>query len=217
MIPFSESDIPIDVLEEIVTFGEGYKTEFQDTLPSIFEIAISLCAFTNTHGGKLFIGIDNSGIPVGVKDRNSELLKLEEALLLITPEPEISVQIVNYKKNELIYIEIKEGKSKPFYVRGYETKQAYIRSEDRNIPASKKTFKAFLRSGALSLRSKKFRKEDEKIVVELFDSQSQMGLTQIRELLHYSERRIRRIINSLIKCGLVVPSYSEKGVYYRTK
>ena len=117
MLHFSRDTIPLDVLEEIVTLGEGYKTEFKATLPSPPSIAKSLCAFLNTKGGNIFIGINDSSIPVGVIDKDFELKRLEKALPMILPGPDVSVKIVTFKTNEIIFIEVKEGKNKPYYVK----------------------------------------------------------------------------------------------------
>ena len=70
MIRLQRETIPKDIIEEIVTLGEGYKTEFKATLPSPSSTAKSLCAFSNTKGGNLFIGINDSGIPVGVINKS---------------------------------------------------------------------------------------------------------------------------------------------------
>lgn len=51
MIHALKGNIPVDILEEIITLGEGYKTEFKVTLPVPQVFAKSVCAFTNARGG----------------------------------------------------------------------------------------------------------------------------------------------------------------------
>ncbi len=217
MIQPQKGSIPIDILEEIIALGEGYKTEFKETLPSPKAVAKSLCAFTNTKGGSLFVGINDSGKPTGVLDINSELSKLEEALPLLIPEPEIIVQNFSFKRKEIIFIEVKEGDNKPYYVRDDHGTHAYIRAADINLPATKKILKTFIDSHTLSRRHKRALKKDEKIVFDLFERNKRLHITEIREMLNYSERKNRRILIALTKRGLVVPSYNEKNIYYRTK
>ena len=138
MIRMSRENIPVDVLEEIVALGEGYKTEFKATLPSAESIAKSICAFANTKGGNLFIGINDSSIPVGVIDKEFELKRLEKALMLIIPTPVFSVKVVNFKNSEIILVEVMEGKNKPYFVKNDQTTTAYVRTGDVNLPATKK-------------------------------------------------------------------------------
>lgn len=217
MIRLSKDTIPLDVLEEIVALGEGYKTEFKATLPSPAAIAKSLCAFANTKGGNIFIGINDSSIPVGVIDKDFELTRLEKAFPLLFPSPDLSVKIVNFKNNEIIFIEVKEGKNKPYYVKNCEKTQAYIRAGDVNLPATKKILRTFINRQSSYYYGGKSLKMDEKIVYNLFEKEKRLSISKIRESLNYSERRLKKILLNLTKHGLVIPSKNEKNVYYKTK
>jgi predicted HTH transcriptional regulator len=217
MIRLSKEIIPTDVLEEIVTLGEGYKTEFKATLPSPASVAKSLCAFANTKGGNLFIGINNSSIPVGVIDKEFELRRLEKAFLLVIPCPDYSVKIINFKNNEIILIEVKEGKNKPYFVKNGQKTMAYIRAGDVNLPATRKTLRAFIHNQKPRFYGEKTLKKDEKIVYNLFDKEKKLSVEKIRESLNYSPRRLKKILLNLTKYGLIVPSKNEKTVFYKTK
>lgn len=216
MIKLIRETILKDVLEEIVTLGEGYKTEFKATLPSPPSIAKSLCAFSNTKGGNLFIGINDSGIPIGVSNKKIELTKLEEALPLIIPNPDLSVKTVTYKDIDIILIEVKEGKNKPYYMQNETKTKAYIRAGDVNLPATKKILRTFINGHSLHPGGKKGLKKDNKIVFNLFKQNKRLSLSQIRETLNYSERRLGKILKNLSKHGLIIPSQNERNVYYLT-
>lgn len=216
MIKLIRETILNDVLEEIVTLGEGYKTEFKATLPSPPSIAKSLCAFSNTKGGNLFIGINDSGIPIGVSNKKIELTKLEEALPLIIPNPDLSVKTVTYKDIDIILIEVKEGKNKPYYMQNETKTKAYIRAGDVNLPATKKILRTFINGNSLHPGGKKGLKKDNKIVFNLFKQNKRLSLSQIRETLNYSERRLGKILKNLSKHGLIIPSQNERNVYYLT-
>lgn len=216
MIKLIRETILKDVLEEIVTLGEGYKTEFKATLPSPPSIAKSLCAFSNTKGGNLFIGINDSGIPIGVSNKKIELTKLEEALPLIIPNPDLSVKTVTYKDIDIILIEVKEGKNKPYYMQNETKTKAYIRAGDVNLPATKKILRTFINGNSLHPGGKKGLKKDNKIVFNLFKQNKRLSLSQIRETLNYSERRLGKILKNLSKHGLIIPSQNERNVYYLT-
>jgi predicted HTH transcriptional regulator len=215
MIEASKGDIPIDILEEIIALGEGYKTEFKETLPPAQSLAKSLCAFSNAKGGNLFIGINDYGSTIGVNDIASELAKFEQAIPLIIPRPNIKVQTFFFKKKEILYVEIKEGTNKPYRVKEGKISQAYVRAADVNLPASKKALRTFINGS--SGRRNKFPKRDEKIIYDLFEQNKKLSIYQIREALNYSDRRIKKIIVALMKQGIILPSYNEKNVYYRTE
>ncbi|KPJ89807.1 MAG: hypothetical protein AMS17_00325 [Spirochaetes bacterium DG_61] len=217
MIKISRENIPVDVLEEIVALGEGYKAEFKSTLPSVPSIAKSICAFTNTKGGNLFIGINDASIPVGVIDKEFELKRLEKALELIIPNPEVSVKVVNFKNSEIILIEVIEGKNKPYFVKNDQTTTAFVRTGDVNLPATKKILRAFIHNQSTRFYGERHLKKDEKIVYNLFEQEKKLSLDRIRESLNYSERKLKKILLNLTKYGLVVPSKNGGSVYYKTK
>jgi predicted HTH transcriptional regulator len=217
MVRLSREIIPLDILEEIVTLGEGFKTEFKATLPVPIAVAKSLCAFANTKGGNLFVGIDDKSVPIGIIDKDEELDKLEESLPLVLPHPDILVKTVFFKNNEIIFIEVKEGKNKPYYVKIDQKTNAYIRVGDVNLPASKKILRTFLNGQNASCKAVKALRKDDRIVFNFFEQNKRLNIEEIREKLNYSEKRLRKILFTLSKLGLVVPSHNEKNVYYKTK
>lgn len=141
MLHVEHSIIPIDILEEMIALGEGYKTEFRDSVPSLLDIARTFCAFANTKGGNLFIGICNSGETVRIRDKYGIVSKVEESISLLSPRPTFVVQSVDFNLNEIIMITVHEGDRKPYYVQESEGKLAYIRTGAVNTPATKKELK----------------------------------------------------------------------------
>jgi predicted HTH transcriptional regulator len=217
MMRMSRENIPLDVLEEIVTLGEGYKSEFKSTLPSPVSVAKSLCAFTNTKGGNFFIGINSSSIPVGVIDKDFELKRLEKALQLIIPDPDFSVKVVNFKNNEIILVEVREGRNKPYFVKTEQSTTAFVRVGDLNVPATRKTLRSFIHNQSTRFYGERSLKKDEKIVYNLFEKEKRLSAEHIRDSLNYSERRLRKILLNLSKYRLIVPSENGNAVYYKAK
>jgi predicted HTH transcriptional regulator len=214
MIHLKREIIPVDMLEEIATLGEGYKTEFKATLPAPLGVAKSICAFSNTKGGNLFVGINDASVPVGVINKDYELNKLEKAFPLLLPNPDVSVKILNFRNTEIILVEVKEGSDKPYYVKNGGTTQAYVRTGAVNLPANKRAMKKFV--GGRGEKGGHLKK-DQKIVYNLFQQKNQLKISQIRETLNYSERRVARILEALVRRGLLISSSNEKNVYYRTR
>jgi predicted HTH transcriptional regulator len=217
MIKVAHGDIPVDILEEIITLGEGYKTEFKVTLPSPQSVAKSLCAFSNAKGGNLFVGIDDSGVPIGIANKSNELAIVEKALPLLIPKPDMKIQTFSFKEKDILFIEVKEGSKKPYYVREGKGTSAYIRAADVNLPATKKALRDFINGRAGSQGGNKALRKNEKIIYDLFEYIKRLSVSQIRETLNYSERRVKKLLYGLVKQGLIIPSYNERNVYYRTE
>lgn len=138
MLYLKRTHIPADIFEEIVALGEGYKTEFRERLPSPLEAARTLCAFANTKGGNLFIGVDRSGGAGGVTDPYAELESLEQALDLLVPRPELTVSRAEVQDADILQIEVPEGVEKPYFVQERDQRTAYVRTESGNAPAGRR-------------------------------------------------------------------------------
>ena len=57
----------LDVLERIEA-GENHVTEFKRGLGDLKDTGKTICAFANSDGGVIILGVDNSGVVVGVRD-----------------------------------------------------------------------------------------------------------------------------------------------------
>lgn len=56
---------------EILQFlreGEGQRLEFKESASSAKDIAKEICAFANSNGGTLIIGVTEDGMIIGVRD-----------------------------------------------------------------------------------------------------------------------------------------------------
>ena len=75
-----------DELRAAIRSGEGREVEFKRGLPSDYKVARSLCAFANTRGGLLFIGVGDRGELEGAPHPAQTLQKLREiARLRVAP------------------------------------------------------------------------------------------------------------------------------------
>lgn len=54
-----------DALEKLIAKGEGEQLDFKQSISNAKKIAKTLVAFANTTGGKLLIGVNDSGLIVG--------------------------------------------------------------------------------------------------------------------------------------------------------
>ena len=133
--------ISIDVIEETIARGEGYKTEFVETIPSVLALAQSICAFANTKGGTLFVGINNTGEVSHKRNMYGDLDRIEKAAALITPTPLLSVEAVDFNNRELMLIRVQESSCKPCSVDERGNMAVYVRSDSGNTPATRKELK----------------------------------------------------------------------------
>ena len=120
-------------LLELIRTGEGYTLEFKRSLSN--NIDKEICAFANSSGGKILLGVDDSGEITGYNLTNPERAKIQD--IARNMDPPFSVKISQI--DNVAIIEVPEGKDKPYAVRGHfymrigSNSQQLNRNEIRNF------------------------------------------------------------------------------------
>ncbi len=78
-------------LTDLIALGEGFTTEFKRSGTS--GLGREICAFANTTGGVIPIGVTETGEIVGVDDHNK--LKSEIQATVRSAEPPIAVEVAS--------------------------------------------------------------------------------------------------------------------------
>jgi len=119
-------------LKSYIKKGKGKKIEFKETFPSKNQIAKTVVAFSNTAGGKIFLGIaDKSRAIVGLTE--DQVMSWPDLIANVIYDqcypniiPEIS--IIPIEEKNLLMIEIFPGSLKPYYLKKKgRAKGVYIR------------------------------------------------------------------------------------------
>jgi ATP-dependent DNA helicase RecG len=121
-------------IQKLISNGENDQLEFKsgDVVSSV--IAKALCAFLNTRGGLILLGIADNGKVVGVRDAQPLASRLKEALSkLITPSALWDIEYVPIEGQDVLVINVPEGQDQPYVAEG----AIYSRRGDRNVPATR--------------------------------------------------------------------------------
>jgi len=100
--------VDIDELQLLLKEGEGLTIEFKESFSS--KLHKDIVAFANTHGGHLFLGVDDFGKIVGEKLTND--LKAKVNSLARNCEPGIVLQSIE-QVDKAVVITIDESDEKP--------------------------------------------------------------------------------------------------------
>jgi ATP-dependent DNA helicase RecG len=97
-------------LKKIISQGESETVEFKKSPGESKEIIKTISAFTNTKGGKIFIGISNSGKALGVEIGKDTVERLVNQITQ-NIDPKIHPHITTDKINaqQIIIIKVKES------------------------------------------------------------------------------------------------------------
>lgn len=114
-------------LPNILKQGESQTVEFKENFQE--ESLQTIGAFANTHGGILLIGVNDSGVPIGVTVGKATLREMADKIAACT-EPRVvpDLQVVTLQRKTIIVIQVSEYPIKPVAVRG----RCYRRVGDSN-------------------------------------------------------------------------------------
>ena len=128
-------------------FVEDEYTELKQELTK--DIKKEIIAFANTNGGKIYIGVDDNGNAIGLKNIKQDIEALSSMIKEgitadLTLYTKISQEKINNKN--IIRLDIMEAPNKPYYLteKGIKPSGVYLRLGNTSIPASEEIIKKMI-------------------------------------------------------------------------
>ena len=124
-------------LRKLIAEGEHQQLDFKFEINDARKIARTLSAFSNTHGGRLLIGVKDNGRIRGVQ--SDEEYYMAESAATLYCKPEVHFETRNYQIDGLSVLEIyiPPYANKPVYALDHDKRWlAYVRIADENILAN---------------------------------------------------------------------------------
>src|SRR3989338_10089064 len=166
---FREKKITEEVnYEEVIKGGESDQVEFKVSILWDFKrkaankflefiIAKSISAFLNANGGRLFVGVEDSGEIGGIendyavvnhKNKDGFLLQLDQIINQYLGKAfyqYISIKIIPMKGKDVCVIEVAKSKT-PVFLKNGDKEEFYIRASASSQPTSMKEANEYIRS-----------------------------------------------------------------------
>lgn len=118
---------------------ENKTTEFKREY--IDDIKYTIVAFANTDGGKVYIGIDDSGDAVGVKNVDDTMLRVTN-MIRDTIRPDVTMftdcYVENMGEHAVVVVSVQRGTARPYYIagKGIRPEGVYVRQGASTVPAT---------------------------------------------------------------------------------
>ena len=122
-----------------------YKYGFTDS------IAKTVVAFSNSGGGSVFLGIDDSGNVVGL-DNADEIARRCVQMIHDDVRPDVTntsmVDVIRLEGKNLVSIMVADGPRKPYYLRskGFRAEGVYLRQGPASVPVTEEQFNTIVRN-----------------------------------------------------------------------
>ena len=129
-------------VQKFIAQGEGQIIEFKLKANHPDRIIKEVVAFSNSNGGHLFIGVDDEGSIIGLKDAEEAHYVMEKAMQeLCRPQIKYKYQIIPTDgKRAILHYQFESGENKPYYAflkPFHKRGRSYVRLQDRSIQASR--------------------------------------------------------------------------------
>lgn len=118
---------------------ENTTTEFKRIY--VENIKNTVIAFANTNGGKVYIGIEDDGTVVGIRNIDETMLKCTNALR-DSIKPDITLfsdcSVKNIENKNVVVLEIQKGTASPYYIasKGIRPEGVFVRQGASTVPAT---------------------------------------------------------------------------------
>lgn len=205
----------VQELKKLVSLGEGLTLEFKRKATHPEKVVREMIAFANAHGGILLVGIGDDGTIPGLKYPEDESHVIKEALRKCKPPlPVKETFIPNAPSRTVIQYEIEESKRKPhYYFHDSQTKECYVRVEDKSIQASREVREIINRSQ----RKKDIRfhyGDHEKLLMQYLDVNNTITLKKFCEISGLKKFYASKKLVLLVLADVLRISPNEKGDVY---
>lgn len=200
-------------LKRLIEGGESTTVEFKRKLNESHKIAKELCAFANTKGGVLIVGIDDDGTICGVMSEKTE----EEIIMQACDfdlSPPINPQIYNFNimGYEVVVAVIEESSNKPINLislneNNQKIKRAYIRVGEKSVMASSEMARAlkYLNKGVKDDEEgvRIVIGHNEKALFEYLEKHEKATVSDFAKLVNISNRRAERLMIRMLRAGVL--------------
>lgn len=106
-------------IKSLISNGEGYNIEFKVNVPNkVKELSQEICAFANSNGGYIFIGVDDYGNIIGVNIDNSKRSAIQDSIRDISPILKVDMYNLTIDTKSIWIIEIPCAENKPYLLSG---------------------------------------------------------------------------------------------------
>ncbi len=108
-----------DEIKSIIALGEGYQAEFKISIPSkVRELTEEVCAFANSAGGILILGVNNKNEIKGISIDNNARSSIQNSLLEINPKLDCTLEFIDVDGVSIAAINVPSGRKKPYVYSG---------------------------------------------------------------------------------------------------
>jgi predicted HTH transcriptional regulator len=204
----------MDILIEYIAQGEHLMQDFKFRIDDQKKIARTLCAFANTEGGRLLIGVKDNGKIAGV-DPQEEFFMIEGAAGLFC-KPEVLFKSVVHQVDHKLVLEVVVEKDSEIIHSAQDDDgkwRAYMRIGDQTILVNKIIERVWKQKRSPISKPEKFDQEELNFL-KVINEHQPVSISKLYRIANLPLKRIDQLLVLLICWGLVSFELGNDGVLY---
>ena len=201
-------------VKNLIQKGEGEQLDFKQTINSAQKISKILCAFSNTKGGILLVGIKDNGHPCKINILEEQHVLEHAADFYCKPSIVLDFSAETFKGFSILKVTIPSSTHKPTFSKGDDNKWwAYIRVHDQCLLASKVMLDVLRTSNRSEGKAVEFGNA-EKILLSYLDKNSRVTLKEFTKMANIGRWRAQKILVNLVGMNIIKVISTEKTDFY---
>ena len=204
----------MELLDQYIAEGEHSRQDFKFRIDEQKKIARTLCAFANTDGGRLLIGVKDNGKIVGV-DPQEEFFMIEGAAQLFC-KPEVSFKSKIHQSDHKMVLEILIDKDPSTFHSSPDDSgkwRMYMRIDDQTLVVNKIIERVWKQKKNPQSRPEKFDEEELGFLKTIGENEP-VTISKLYRTSSLPLKRVDQLLVLFICWGLVEYSLSNEGVLY---
>lgn len=201
-------------LIELIREGEHLYQDFKFRVDDQRKIAKTLCAFANTDGGRLLIGVKDNGKVAGIDPEEEYHMIDGAASLFCSPPLTFTSKIWQDEHKLVLEIQVDKSENMPHYALDDDGKwKSYIRVDDNTCLVGKIQLKVWKEKKRIGSRPEKL--DDESLnLLRLIDTTPGCSLSKLYKLSGLSLKKVDHLLVLFICWNLLQIEYSDDKSWF---
>ena len=204
-------------LQQRIAEGEHQTLDFKYAVNDARKIAITLCAFANTDGGTLLIGVKDNGSIAGARLQEEEHMIQAAATMYSKPPIEYSTQGWKAGDRYVLEVNIPSSRYRPHQAVDEAGEwKAYLRKHDQNFPAPG-VLMQFWKSEHTPMTERYFHTEKEKRLFEALSHKEGYTVSQLSKVSRIPRPIVTTLLARFMRWDLVTLEFDQNIARFRSK
>ncbi len=207
----------METLQDLIDQGEHVNQDFKFRIDDQRKIARTLCAFANTSGGRLLVGVKDNRKIAGCNPE--EEFHMLEGAASVFCQPELKITSKIWQEDFRLVLEVRVAKSEhgPHKAKDDDGKwKPYIRIKDKTTAVNKILEWVWIEQKRKTARPEHFG-EDELQLLKSIGKFQPVTLSKLYRESKLPLRRVDRLLVLFICWELVDMMFENDGIYYRLR